>query len=120
MPINSECGCSWEMGPCEGHAEVLVQREGAHSRTGDELIMCFIDDAMSLGAELSAFGRAIYDDACVALGESRWIEDDDLAEALQDLAGQVECGEMPDDSFVVWDDGFIVYKLIGGPLLDES
>lgn len=37
--------------------EAVVVREGAAVRTADELLLVFVEDAVSLGAELSATGR---------------------------------------------------------------
>lgn len=116
--MSEQCGCSEEFGPCEEHGSVLVVREGASVRTADELALCFIGDALVLGASLSAYGRDIYEQAGAALTEPcSWIEDPDLAQALHDLAWQVECsGEMPDDLMVVWDDGYVIYNVTGGPI----
>jgi hypothetical protein len=104
----SECECTEEYGPCEIHGETLVSREGASLRTADELCALFIEDALSVGAELSVEGAQILYDANEALSESSWIEDPDLAEALRDLVNQVE--SYIADLTVVWDDGYRIIR----------
>ena len=37
--MRRRCSCSWEDGPCELHGTYLVVREGASTRTADDLLM---------------------------------------------------------------------------------
>ncbi len=108
MMSDWQCECSFDDGPCEDHGELLVQRAGASNRTADELLQVFIADAMDLGAELSPYGQQVYDEACQALGEDRWITDRDLAEALDHLAFQVE--SYLADLVVTWEDGYTIVR----------
>lgn len=103
------CDCSEEYGPCEQHCEMLIIRDGASSHTADELSRLFIDDALSLGAELSATGThtlAEIDEAFATDGA--WIDNPDLADALRDLTFQVE--QYLGDLVVTWDDGYTIVR----------
>ncbi len=43
-----ECDCTEDYGPCESHSVTLVSREGASTRTADELAAVFLDDVRDL------------------------------------------------------------------------
>lgn len=111
-----ECGCSWDDGPCEEHGDVLAQREGASLRTGDELALGFIADALGIGGELSPYGRDIYEQAGEALSGESWIEDEELADALTDLVRQVEASL---GYWVTWGDGYRIVRVLPGTPLDD-
>ena len=119
-----DCECSEEFGPCEQHGEQLAQREGASTRTGDELTMVLIDDLQSVGAELSVWGKQELTRLESALEASRdpvsgcaWFNDPDDADAAVSLADQLEAYVA--DLWVIHDDGYrIVRPSKDCPLLD--
>ena len=114
--VGDPCECNEDFGPCEMHCDILAQREGASLRTGDELALVFIDDALDIDADvLSPYGREVYNEATEALSKERHIEDADLAEALHDLARQVESHL---GLWVTWEDGYVIARVTGGPLAD--
>lgn len=99
----------------EHEHEAVVIREGASLRTADELLECFVSDAIDLGAELSPYGAESLRLAREALENDRsarsgvaWIESDDVREGLADLAWQVEADLS--DYCVVWEDGYVIYR----------
>ena len=124
--MTNECECSEEYGPCEQHSELLVSREGSSLRTGDELLSVFIDDAVSLGAELSPYGKDIVFRADAAMQVSgpmsNWLPDTEegyeLRDALQTVANQVETELYTLGYSVYWEDGYRIVKITGGPLND--
>lgn len=119
------CECSEEFGPCEAHGEVLISREGASLRTGDELAVQFIEDAISLGAELSPWGKDVLSRARAALSENEsmgvaWLPDGEDGEGIRDdlqtLEWQVEAELEP---MVYREDGYRIIKITGGPLAED-
>jgi hypothetical protein len=123
-----ECECSEEYGPCEDHSELMVSREGASLRTADELQSQFIHDAVSLGAELSPYGKDVLSRADAAMTVegpmSNWLPDDEEGYALRDdlgtVANQVETELYTLGYSTYWDDGFRVLKITGGPLAEDE
>lgn len=120
------CDCSEEFGPCEDHSELLVSREGASLRTADELSVLFIQDAVSLGVELSVWGKETLGYAQGDLSDNEsmgvaWFSDNE-AERIQDEIGtlqwQVESELATLGYSVYWEDGFRILKVTGGPLAD--
>lgn len=85
LELAQNCGdCSEEYGPCDTHGETVVSREGASTRTADELQSMFIADAVDLGVKLSPWGRGTltdYDNALEANRSERsgvaWLPEDD-------------------------------------------
>ena len=123
----TECECSEEYGPCEDHSEVLAQRDGASTRTGDELLAVFIGDAEGI------IGRPITEwDASAVAAEyweatdnaGGWVDHDrfpDLAEALHDAAIYgAESALYESGASVSWEDGYVISRITGGPLLEED
>lgn len=116
--MTTSCDCSDEYGPCENHAEILVVREGASTRTADELVWQLIDDLVYLGGELSPWGREVFDEAASALFEEdygspgvNWIDPathEGLAQSLYDVAWQLE-SSMP-DLVVSHNDGYVIMR----------
>jgi hypothetical protein len=109
------CDCSDEHGPCEQHGDVLVAREGASLHTADELAIIEIGDLVSLGAELSVWGRAEYVRLAVQLEADRdatsgvaWFSDPDDGEAARALADQLE--SYVADLWIVHDDGYRIVR----------
>lgn len=113
------CGeCSEDYGPCESHCEVLAQRDGAHSRTADELALCFISDARALGACMSRTGEL---DLESLVWEGSWLAEGH-SDVLYELSNQIEQDLYSVDGgpfSIVWDDGYIISRITGGPLLDH-
>lgn len=119
------CNCTEDYGPCEAHSEVLAQREGASLRTADQLLVTFVYDCLAIDPEcLSPNGREALRLAEDALDRDPimggWLEDgaagsaEDVREALADLARQLE-GYFA-DLWITWEDGFVIARVIGGPL----
>ena len=123
VTVTETCDCSPDDGPCEAHMETVVMRMGSAAYSADELCVRFIHDAVSIGAELSATGAATLrelDDE--SAWEGSWLRDPELADAMRDLTWQLESdiATLDDGPFhVTWDDGFVIYKLTGGPLADD-
>lgn len=90
-------------------SRIVCQREGASLRSADELALILIEDLVSLDAELSPYGCDIVAQAEAALVDSVWINDPDLAEALGDVARQIE--NTIGDYLVKHDDGYIIVDL---------
>ena len=117
MAENTCADCSEDEGPCEAHSEILAQREGASLRTGDELALVFIEDALGIDPEvLSPYGQMVYGEAREALASERHIEDPETADALSDVVHQVEAYL---GLWVTWNDGYVIARVTGGPLADD-
>ena len=120
------CYCTEEYGPCEYHAETLVQREGASQRTADELRSLFIDDAVSVGAELSPYGKDALSRINANLNANRspygtaWLDDDSLSDELGGLVNAMETELYTLGLSVYWEDGYTIVRITGGPLSDED
>lgn len=117
--------CTEEFGPCENHCEVLIVREGASLRTADELTVQFIDDAVSLGAELSPWGKTVLQRAKKLLADNEsmgvaWLPEgpdgDEVRDDLDTLTWQVEANLEP---MVYREDGYRIIKITGGPLAED-
>lgn len=118
------CDCSEEFGPCEDHCEVLVQRDGASSRTADDLAHTLIYDLIAL-AESENVGLIMdtrHYETLAWIEEgwdgAGWLDDADKSDALYDLARTVEGNALAAmDGVSVWhDDGYRITRLTGGPL----
>lgn len=122
-----QCACSEDYGPCEDHAEVLAQREGARTRTADELAAVFISDAADLtrnGQEpghddSDAYATMLrYWQECPAGG---WWDGENksgytYSEELHDASATAE-GWLADIDAMVWqEDGYVIFRITGGPL----
>lgn len=125
--MTTECECSEDWGPCEEHCEVIAQREGASTRTADELCVVFIEDAVDLGVELSPWGQDTYRAAVDNLDANRsmgvaWFSDDEegaeLHDSVRGLVDQVEndLATMDEGYSVWWEDGYVISRVTGGPL----
>jgi hypothetical protein len=136
----TECECSEDYGPCEDHCEVMAQRAGASTYTADELAAVFLGDVAAL---FEYYGRpvptgdhyetaAIYweatyhdggwapDSGAVALSPvvfARW-SDGDLSQWLSDAITGAESDLADLGLSVFWDDGYVISRLIGGPLAE--
>lgn len=128
--MTTECECSEEYGPCEEHGETIAQREGASTRTADELLAVFIDDAVGIGVELSPWGADVLARAWANLNANErygvaWFSTDEEGSALHDevrtLVDQVENDLATMDGggmHVWWEDGYVISRVTGGPLVD--
>ena len=121
-----DCYCTDE-GPCEQHLEMLVTREGASTRTADELLTVFVEDAMSVGVELSPWGRDVLERANALLDANRsmgvaWLPEDDggVRDELDTLQHQVEAELSGLGLSSWWDDGYVIGRVTGGPLADDA
>lgn len=105
------CECSEEYGVCELHGEVLVQREGASTRTADELIRVLCHDLVALGAELSPWGAEVLARADEYAYQPYLDDDDDdyvgAFAALVTLADQLE---VDSGLSVFMDDGYRIVR----------
>ena len=114
--MNDDCGCSEEYGPCEDHATVLAQREGASTRSADDLANVFMYDAWELipTAHEKIRTKELADEYAAKLDDARhmgvaWLEGDD-AQALHDDASMVETW-LPSGIMVLWDDGYRIVRV---------
>ena len=133
--LRDACYCTDE-GPCESHLEVLCSREGASLHTADELRAIFIGDAIDMmdpdNAATAGYvtdeDRALFASVVDPIRETAdeywtatdnrggWCDDADLTQALYDDAFLLET-YLP--FYVWWEDGYVVGRIIGGPLADE-
>lgn len=110
-----DCGCSEEYGPCEGHADVLVIRQGAALRTADELSLLLVSDLIDCGVKLSEIDMATYsylDDALTNAydphtGLAHFADENDAQDA-SDLAQMVE--QDSDGLWIAHDDGYVISR----------
>lgn len=124
--LRDECYCTDE-GPCESHLEVLCSREGASLHTADELCAIFIGDVEDLRHDVRPWGAAMADavalagDYWEAHPSGGWCEDPDMSQALSEAVGAAESVLASEvGAFVWWDDGYVVGRITGGPLLEED
>lgn len=105
-----ECDCTDEYGPCEQHCETLVIREGASLRSADELTLIYLDDALALDPEcLAPYGQSVKAEAeAPEAWDGSWLKDPDLADALRDVAWQVESYLSP--LWTLWNDGYVIVR----------
>ena len=128
-----DCDCSEEYGPCEEHGLVLAQREGASSRTADELLLVWCDDAAAIiGADaLSPWGcdliaRAWRDAVTDGDHGCHWFSHGDAGDALRDelmtLHSQLESSlaTMDEPALTFWNDGYVIVRIVGGPLAEVT
>lgn len=134
--MNETCDCSEDYGPCEDHAEVLAQREGASTRTADDLVYVFLADVLAIGeargwiapnmlgkinadrlrtAEHHWSDDDLWDDNYGV----RWLKDQDDRDALYDdqMMAESLLGDLGLSAW--WEDGYVISRVTGGPLLDS-
>lgn len=124
MPdLAHDCGCVesvHEPQVCDTHRTVVVVRDGAAARTGDELDLQYLEDAVDLfdstdGAEHLPrwvdLRRQVGDDFAGDHGHGAcaWLQDDDLRVALAEARNEAEdhlatLGYHTDtnDGYVIW------------------
>lgn len=110
-----DCGCSEEYGPCEGHADVLVARQGAAVRTADESSIQLIEDLVHCGIALTADQATEHsrlDDALTNAYDphtgTAWFADEHDSEGAAELAREVEQGA--EGLWVTHDDGYVISR----------
>lgn len=92
----------------------LCQREGAAVRTADDLLLTFVNDAVSCGAVLPDDGPSLEWFNERLYGEYNptgcyWLDDPEVSEALADLAKTAE-EALPEGVGVTWDDGYVIWR----------
>lgn len=129
------CECDDEYGPCELHGTVLVQREGASTRTADESAVQYAEDAADLLDEVGGavegvreVDREVIAEAWELLEGARrrgvaWFPEDDAGEMLDTILRVGDALESDLHALGYWtfrDDGYWVVKLSEDcPLLAE-
>lgn len=121
---NEVCECNIDYGPCESHATVLVQREGASSRSADELALVFIEDAIDLGFNPDESMRTFLDGL---VWDGSWLADTDESQTLWECRDEAESAvyalDIPDGHptdgawFIHTEDGYWISVIHSGPLL---
>ena len=132
--VHECCECSEDWGPCEDHGEVVAQREGASTRTADDLAYVFLTDVLAIGEERgwiapNMLGKVnadrlrtaehywsnddLWDDTMGC----RWVRDDVDAEIHDEIAiGESVLADL--GLAVYWEDGYVISRVTGGPLVD--
>lgn len=88
--------------------EMFVSRDGASSRTADNLVAVFLDDV----AELTTY---VVPEGLASPESTEWCDDSDDSEALQDEARIAEDALSDADMFVVWEDGYVIQSIVEVP-----
>lgn len=113
------CECSEDFGPCEAHKVIVSQRVGSSNRSADELVHVYLLDAREAGAEYSEWGKGVLNALAVSTAwEGSWFANELIADEAASLRDQVESDLGTLGILTDWDDGFIMYRLNGGPLAD--
>jgi hypothetical protein len=123
MGTDWDCECSEDYGACEDHRDVLAQREGASSRTADDLMYVFLTDVLTCaegsdirqGAEtnLIPLRRALY----YWGSEKRWNDNHGCRWVKEtepnNIHDEMSVGEsvLADLGLSVdWDDGYVISR----------
>lgn len=134
--MTDDCGCDDEYGPCEDHGTTLVIREGASTRTADDLLLLLCRDACELLRQItredrvSSWGHELMcraEDLLAAEDHHgcRWFPESDqgaTADELMTLRSQLEAELSTLDApvYVIENDGYVMVQLHDDcPLLDE-
>lgn len=119
-----ECDCGEDWGPCENHMDVIAQREGASTRTADDLVFVFLGDVLAAaedpeirqGAEVDT--ARLRDSLTYWEEESRWddnmgcrwVSEDESAEIHEEMSvGESVLADL--GLSVTWDDGYVIYRI---------
>jgi hypothetical protein len=90
--------------------DVIITRDGASSRTADELMAVFImdvDDLRGEGLRTPAMGQ----DMELAAKVEGWLDDPDDSQALHDAVMDWE-GYLSEAGYsVAWDDGYVIWRV---------
>lgn len=122
-----KCDCSEDYGPCEDHGTLVVIREGASTRTADELLLVYVEDASLIlhdaGTELTPWADDVIHRAHSALDtvdeftHTAWLPASTYGERLRDelvtLADQVDADMTTMDAphFTYWEDGYRIVRV---------
>lgn len=126
-----ECDCTEEYGPCENHCEVLAQREGASTRTADDLLLVWLMDARDIVRETTPWLDDVIRRADEMLAAEdhygcRWLPADERGERMRDemttAQWQLETSlaTMDEPAHTYWDDGYVISRTTGGPLHEHE
>jgi len=140
MDSNCKCECDEEYGPCEEHGNAVVVREGASTRTADDLLLLFCEDAAAVLLDATGedrttpWARSLMADAELMLADNasmgvRWLPEEDQngetrdawIDALMTLRDEMEAELSTLDAphFTYWNDGYVIYRVTRGPLVEE-
>lgn len=131
------CECSEEYGPCEDHVEVFVQREGSSTRTADDLVYVFLTDVLAIAEgweedkrgdnrgdttpDLAKLRDAVDywsdDDRWDDQMGCRWVKDRDDSIHDDMVWGEQVAADL--GLSVWWEDGYVISRVTGGPLLED-
>lgn len=125
------CDCSEDWGPCEDHMDVIAQREGASTRTADDLVYVFLTDVLAAaedpeirqGAEVNL--RGLRTSLTYWEKETRWTDNYGCRWVSEEEPSEIH-DEIPLGEGILaalglsvnWEDGYVIYRLTGGPLAD--
>ena len=121
-----DCECSEDFGACENHRDVLAQREGAASRTADDLVFVFLEDVLVIAdareegtdapTQLEGLRESVTywgdDEKWTDNYGCRWVREELTAEGIQ-IADEIMLGEsvLADLGLSVdWDDGYVISR----------
>lgn len=110
MTDEDECECTEDYGPCDRHSETIVSREGASTRTADELVAVFLSDVTDLYTEA---GKTAPTGEHYLTGSDYWqaVEDERVRErerASRDGGYAYVSGWAPTDGTITREDGTVV------------
>lgn len=132
------CDCADEYGPCEDHGTVIVRREGASTRTADDLLYVYLCDVVDVIADategetvLSPWGADVLERAGALLDQNesmgvRWFPEDEsegIMGELDTLRYQLDAsmGSLDQTIWSFWNDGFWIVEVHEDcPLLELS
>lgn len=116
--LTEPCDCSDEYGPCEAHGVTLVQREGASTRTADDLLVTFLEDARDIDPScLAPYGLDVLARARQNLNDNEslgvaWFSNDEEGAALHDeVRSVVDQVESHLDAVTYWEDGYRIVRM---------
>ena len=125
MGTDWECECSEDYGACEDHRDVLAQREGASTRTADDLAFVFLCDVVDIMEDAGISGGGPDEQALRAAvdywGEnSRWNDSYGCRWVAEELTrdGIVIQEDIPKGESVLsnlglvvdWEDGYVISR----------
>jgi hypothetical protein len=113
----SACDCTDEYGPCEDHGQTLAQREGASLRTAHELCALFVSEVDDIRAAEGLPPVADQTDRARLEAVEGWLDEPDAIEWLEDITREAD-SSLPAGVVSYWDDGYVIVRLMGGPLTD--
>jgi hypothetical protein len=106
--VDREC---FDSNPHVPTFDVLIRRDGAASRTGDELAAVFVLDVHGMTEEVRALSNGEREDVELASSVSGWCDDPDDSQALSDAVRDWEHILSDAGYGVAWDDGYQIWRL---------